>query len=125
MSILNSIVGWSAELYEPPKLPEALRSFPSVVESNSEQEDQLSRESTKEGKEEENILDPAEKTFESDMWQQNKEKKLLMDAGKKIFALKAKKVGEHLMHLIAVGYRIFPSSRVRNKGTRILGCIPL
>lgn len=90
VSILNSIVDWSAELYEPPKLPEALRSYPSIAGSNSEQEDQINTDVPT--REEETILDPAERMVENDQWQQNKERKLLMDAGKKIFALKAKKV---------------------------------
>ncbi|MCL4419647.1 hypothetical protein M1146_06155 [Patescibacteria group bacterium] len=92
VSILNSIVDWSAELYEPPKQPEALRSYPSIAGgSNSEQEDQMIADTP--AREEETILDPAERMAENDQWQQNKERKLLMDAGKKIFALKAKKVG--------------------------------
>eukprot|EP01127_Copromyxa_protea_P009389 TRINITY_DN2209_c0_g1_i4.p1 TRINITY_DN2209_c0_g1~~TRINITY_DN2209_c0_g1_i4.p1 ORF type:complete len:1805 (-),score=476.17 TRINITY_DN2209_c0_g1_i4:124-4893(-) len=81
VSILNSIVDWSAELYEPPKLHEVIRNFSSTTAT--EQEGAVVAE--------EEIIDPAERASESDLWQQNKEKKLLMDQGKRIFALKAKK----------------------------------
>lgn len=88
VSILNSIVDWSAELYEPPKLPEALRGAPSAGGSEQEEQAETANMEVKE----EDIVDPAAKAVETDKWQQNKERKLLLDQGKKIFAMKAKKV---------------------------------